>query len=150
MDIRIIFKIVSITLIFNANYCFCQKDISGIKFIFTEEGVHTPISTACTPESFNWFNKLNFSIVKDPVFINQFTLYFTELKPDTSICAIDARIMAVITYSNLAQKDTLCFGEYHGIDLNGTFMKDNMELLLLIKKKIWPKSTIDSTKISPL
>ncbi len=24
----------------------------------------------------------------------------------------------------LGQKDTLCFDEYHGVDLNGTFMKD--------------------------
>lgn len=87
---------------------------------------------------------------KDPIFIKEFTSYFGELRPDTSISHIDARIMAIVTYKYIEKKDTLCFGEYHGVDLNGTFMKDIPEFLLLVKKEVWPRDVPDTNQIYTL
>ena len=74
-------------------------------------------------------------ITKDSVFIKEFTSYLNELRPDTSVSHIDVRIMAIVTYRHVEKRYTLCFGEYHGVDLNGTFMKDIPEFLLLVKKR---------------
>lgn len=136
-------------MLLNTSYCFSQKTISKIKFVFTSEGVTTPVAIACTPEDFNWLNELDYRIIRDSSFINKFAILFNELKPDTSVCFIDARIMAIITYSEQVRKDTLCFGEYHRIDLNGTFMKSNPELLLLVKKEIWPRDVPDEAREVP-
>ena len=62
---------------------------------------------------------------------------------------LHARIMAIVTYKYIEKKDTLCFGEYHGVDLNGTFMKDIPEFLLLVKKEVWPRDVPDTIRSIP-
>lgn len=136
-------------MLLNASYCFSQKTISKIKFVFTSEGVTTPVAIACTPEDFNWLNDLDHKIIRDSSFISKFAILFDELIPDTSVCFIDARIMSIITYKDQVAKDTLCFGEHHGIDLNGTFMKNDPKLLLLVKKEIWPRDVPDEAREVP-
>lgn len=124
------------------NTSFGKENISKIKFVYGQEGVRFSIPVSCTPESFNLsFDEINFKNCRDSVFLNKFSLLVNKLKPDSLTDHIDARIMAIVTYDNKTQKDTLCFGEFHGIEMNGTFMYDNKELLSLVKKQVWPHCT---------
>lgn len=137
-------KIIIIFLLFVTIDCFSQNGINKIKFVFTEEGIINALATSCTVESFNEFENLDFKIIKEKEFLHKFANLFSKLEPDSTVFVIDARIMTIISYSDIKKKDTLCFGEYHGIDLNGSFMKDNSALHQLVRKKIWPRNISDS------
>ena len=147
MDFRTI--VIFVVTVLNVVSCLGQEKIKGIKFVYTNEGVEMAVAVGCTPQEFDWLHNLDFKITKDPIFIKEFTSYFGELRPDTSISHIDARIMAIVTYKYIEKKDTLCFGEYHGVDLNGTFMKDIPEFLLLVKKEVWPRDVPDTIRSIP-
>ncbi len=143
MYIRLKIKIfIIILLIGSINTLLAQNPINNIKFVYTEEYLHTPMATGCTPEEFNWFDTLDHKFVKDSTFLHKFSYYLEKLEPDTNIYFIDARIMSIITYEGLERKDTLCFGEHHGIDMNGTFMKTDYDFLSLVKNKVWNKDYI--------
>ncbi len=147
MDFRTIMMfIITVLNVFNG---LGQENIKGIKFVFTNEGVEMAVAVGCIPQEFDWFHNLDFKITKDSVFIKEFTSYLNELRPDTSVSHIDARIMAIVTYRHVEKRDTLCFGEYHGVDLNGTFMKDIPEFLLLVKKEVWPHDIPDAVRSIP-
>lgn len=80
----------------------------------------------------------------DTVFLNKFGLFIKELLPDSTCSGIDARIIGIIYYQDSYHQDTICLGEYWGIDLNGNFMQDNENLLSLVKENIWRSEPLDS------
>lgn len=137
MDIRIL--TVFVFSLFNYPFCWGQKSIEKVKFVYAATtGINTGIPISCVPHDFDvGLRDLDYKIVRDSIFIGKFALLLEDLKPDTSVVYIDARIMAIVTYKQQMRKDTLCFGEFCGVDWNGTFMKDNPKLLSLVKKEIW-------------
>ncbi len=149
MEFRVLKKFMFVIFLGLYAYSISLKgQISKIKFAYGEEGVKFMIAVSCDPNDFNMsFEDLQFILCKDPVFIKKFENEFKKLNSDPERSVIDARIMAIVYYENKSEIDTLCFGEFHGIDLNGTFMQDNKSLLDIVKKKVWPqKDTQDIYK----
>jgi len=126
------------------NSTFGKGIISNILFIYAQPETYTTVSVACSLEEFGCFaGGVLYKNINDSIFISKFTPLFNELIPDPERYLIDARIMAIISYSGEERQDTLCFGEHHGIDLNGTFMINNDSLLNLVIGEVW-NEPIDS------
>ena len=137
-------KIVVTILFFSISSILLYPKVTKIKFVFTEIGVTVPVAVSCDPESFNWFNILDYKTVKDSIYISNFENLLMTLNPDTTNQSIDVRIMAIISHDDTIHKDTLCFGEFNGIDFNGILMQNNQELLKLVKQEVWSKENFDS------
>lgn len=137
-------RLVILILFFIVSSVSLYSKITKIKFVFTEERITVPVAVSCNPECFNWFNILNYKIIEDSSYMRKFEDMLITLEPDTINQYIDARIMAIISYDDTIQKDTLCFGEFNGIDFNGTLMQDNQELLKLVTLEVWPKNNFNS------
>lgn len=137
--------LLSLVFLVGVSSTFGRGSISRILFIYAQPEVYTTVAMPCSLESFGGFSLGVLSkVVTDSVFISKFTPIFRQLRPDPETYSIDARIMAIIAYSDDERCDTLCFGEYHGIDLNGTFMVDNDSLLNLVIGEVWnePKDSV--------
>ncbi|WP_321480944.1 hypothetical protein [uncultured Bacteroides sp.] len=124
-----------------------SKDISKIKLIYGWEGTYLPVSAYCTPESFysTFGDGLNFLTTYDDIFIKSISNLHEELLPmdNDSIKEIDPRIMIIIYYNDSLPNDTIYLGEFNGIYRDGKVLKDNKDLLNIVKKKIGWNSEIE-------
>lgn len=140
MNFEMIRKIIFILLAISLSEALVSREMSKIKLVYGAERTMLPVAASCTEESFSFnFGKLiNFLTTYDMLFLYEFEKLFEDIKPlqSDSVRFIDPRIMAIITYKDSIPNDTICFGEFHGICLNGVLMQDDKKMLNLVKKKI--------------
>lgn len=114
------------------------QDIKRVKLVYGSSGVLLPVSVKCTPQSFeqSFYESLNFLTTYDDIFLTWFSFYMEQLIPERNIEKdIDPRIM-IVSYRDSLQNDTLYLGESYGIVKNKVMMKDDSNLLNLVKRKI--------------
>lgn len=123
-------------------FLFCMtalgQDIKRVKLVYGSSGVLLPVSVKCTPQSFeqSFYESLNFLTTYDDIFLTWFSFYMEQLIPERNIEKdIDPRIM-IVSYRDSLQNDTLYLGESYGIVKNKVIMKDDSNLLNLVKRKI--------------
>lgn len=126
------------------------QEIKKVKLIYGSQGVLLPVSAKCSPQGFeqSFYESLNFLTTYDDIFLAWFSFYIERLVPERDTeKIIDPRIM-IVSYSDSLQNDTLYLGEFYGILKNRIIMKDNSNLLNLVKRKIgWSTSPIPSDSL---
>lgn len=109
-----------------------------------------PVSAKCTPQGFeqSFYESLNFLTTYDDIFLAWFSFYMEQLIPERNIEKdMDPRIM-IVAYRDSLQNDTLYLGESYGILKNRVMMKDDSNLLNLVKRKIgWGISPLPSDSL---
>ena len=126
-------------LILISSFCIITlgQEVKKVKLIYGSQGVLLPVSAKCTPQGFeqSFYESLNFLTTYDDIFLAWFSFY------------MDPRIM-IVAYRDSLQNDTLYLGESYGILKNRVMMKDDSNLLNLVKRKIgWGISPLPSDSL---
>ena len=130
-------------LILISSFCIITlgQEVKKVKLIYGSQGVLLPVSAKCTPQGFeqSFYESLNFLTTYDDIFLAWFSF---NIEKD-----MDPHIM-IVAYRDSLQNDTLYLGESYGILKNRVMMKDDSNLLNLVKRKIgWGISPLPSDSL---
>ncbi|MCH2196356.1 hypothetical protein [Kordia sp.] len=146
--LKSLFLLLIFTIIFNCEDS--QKD-KYINIHFIQSGTSFPVSMDCTfsGNENEQIGDLFYKKITDVLFIDKFYNEYKNLEADSeNKNHPDNRIMAFVHIDG-KKTDTLCFGENHGLMINGIRVNDSEKLLKMLKDKIEYKTTYKSLDEAP-
>ncbi len=111
--------------------------VNSIRILYLPEEMTVMTSIDTCDKIFIYPEFLKDTTIIDQKFINDFTREFNSLEKSNEIdSAIDFRIRCILDYEN-DKNYIICLGEYFDIMVDNSLMKDNPELIQLIKSYIY-------------
>jgi hypothetical protein len=125
-----------LVLIFMLFVISCKKsDLIYAEIYYVPAGTSTPFSIHCDLVDIDFFEDLKTKKIYERETLKMISSLVNKLQPTNPERDLDARVKMIIYYES--KSDTLCLGEFFGTRLNGQNMKDNEELFMLLRKKIY-------------
>ena len=121
----------------------CSSDnltIKKVHILSLPENMQGATSVGCDWTFFGHVDVMEDTLISNKKYISEFEKYFNNLKAlDTFRYGPDVRIKCLVSYKQKDRiADTLCFGEFGGIVLNGQHMQNDSLFLEFIKKTVYP------------
>lgn len=125
-------------------FCCSSKNKSQyLEIYYLGPNISTPMSYPCEMiAEYALKEDLNYKKIDNEIDFKSFIKLYNNYEKIEDLTGIDARIKVII--HDEGKIDTLCLGEYFNTYKNGLKVKDNKEMLHLIKKLIDYENTIPS------
>ncbi|MCH2195852.1 hypothetical protein [Kordia sp.] len=114
-----------------------DKNIDYINVYFIQKGTTYPIRIDCSfvADQERSIEEIHYKKITNNEFIDKFLSLKNVLTESKDSKPVDSKIKVFIKYKN-NKKDSICFGAYHGIEIDGVKMNDSEELLEVLKNEI--------------
>lgn len=123
--------------------CSTKKSSQYLEVYYLGPNISTPMSYPCGMiADYALKDDLNYKKIDDEINFKKINTLCNRYEKVEDTTGIDARIKVII--HNEGKVDTLCLGEYFNTYKNGVKVKDDKEMLDLIKKLIDYENTIPS------
>jgi len=128
-----IIYILLLPVIFSCNNGVKKVSSDYLEFYYLRPGIRTPYGYSCGMMSKKFLGEdVNFKMINNKADFDKFISLYNNYEISKDSGSIDTRIRVFVHYKN--KTDTLCLGENFSTYKNGVRMKDNIELLNLIKE----------------
>jgi len=128
-----IIYLLLLPVVFSCNSCVKKVYSDYLEFYYLRPGIRTPYGYSCGMMSKKILGEdVNFKMIDDKADFDKFISLYNKYEISKDSGSIDTRIRVFIHHKK--KIDTLCLGENFNTYKNGIRMKDNKELLNLIKE----------------
>ena len=129
-----ILKLLFVAMVFIVS-CSSNDKLMEMAIYHTPQEVTANYAISCVTFDGEFESIIQSKKISDQETLQQFDNLIDGLSNGKETDVEDIRIKVLLRYFD--RTDTLCFGEFFGVFLNGNEMTDNPELLLTIKEMIY-------------